>query len=152
MRGRGVFRVFRPLILRTLKRSEGDEGSLTMNRGTDQTGYVYILTNRGNSVLYTGVTTNLIRRSYYHKRKYLHGFTKRYNLNKLVYYEVFVDIVSARVRGREIKGWKREKKIGLIESMNPKWKDLYDGLRGDPSALRPQDDPSLHEKTPRGVK
>ena len=130
---------------------EGDEGSLTMNRGADQTGYVYILTNRGNSVLYTGVTTNLLKRSYHHKRKYLHGFTKRYNLNRLVYYEVFVDIMSARFREREIKGWKREKKVGLIVSMNPKWEDLYNGLRGDPSALRPQDDPLLHEKTPGGV-
>jgi putative endonuclease len=122
-----------------------------MNKDADQTGYVYILTNRGNSVLYVGVTTDLIKRSYHHKRKYLNGFTKRYNLNKLVYYELFVDIVSARTRERQIKGWKRKKKTSLIEAMNPKWEDLYDRLRGDPSALRPQDGPSLHEKnTPKG--
>lgn len=91
-----------------------------MDISTDQTGYVYILTNKGNSVLYTGATTNLLKRSYHHKGKYLRGFTKRYNLDKLVYYEVLADIMSARIRERKIKGWKREKKIGLIESMNPK--------------------------------
>ncbi len=115
------------------------EGSSIMNKDMDQTGYVYILTNKGNSVLYVGVTTNLLKRSYHHKLKYLHGFTKRYNLNKLVYYEVFIDIATARVREDKIKGWKREKKICLIESMNPEWKDLYNGSRGDPSASRPQD-------------
>ncbi|MFH1868391.1 MAG: GIY-YIG nuclease family protein [Candidatus Omnitrophota bacterium] len=122
-----------------------------MHEGADHNGYVYIFTNRANSVLYTGVTSNLLKRSCCHKRKYLRGFTKRYNLSKLVYYELFTDMVSARIKEREIKGWKREKKIGLIESMNPKWKDLYTRLREDPSALRPQDDPYLNRKTPRGV-
>jgi hypothetical protein len=87
------------------------------------------------------------------------GFTKRYNLDKLVYYEVFSDIAAARVREREIKGWKLEKKIRLIESINPKREDLCMGLKGDPSALqlalskakRPQDDPLILEKTPLGV-
>ena len=123
-----------------------------MNRETDQSGYVYILTNKGNSVLYVGVTSDLLRRIYYHQRKYLPGFTKRYNLSKLVYYEVFEDRESACLREREIKCWKRGRKIMLIESMNPKWEDLYDGAREDPSALRPQDAPSLLEKTSRGVK
>ena len=122
-----------------------------MKRGRDQAGYVYILTNQGNSVLYVGTTTNLVKRVYHHKRKYLLGFTQRYNLNKLVYYEVFVDKASATARERKIKGWKREKKLSLIESMNPKWEDLYNELKEDPSALRPQDDPSLI-KTLRGVK
>ena len=64
---------------------------------------------------------------------------------------MFADIVSARAREREIKGWSRGKKIRLIESMNPKWEDLHDKIQRDPSALRPQDDPSLIEKTPRGL-
>ena len=80
-------------------------------------------------------------------------------INKLVYYEVFSDMAAARVREREIKGWKLEKKIKLIQSINPKWEDLYMGLKGDPSALQPalskakgpQDDPLILEKTPRGV-
>ena len=130
-----------------------------MTRNTDQAGYAYILANRVNFVLYTGVTTNLLKRSCHHKKRYLRGFTKRYNLGKLVYYEVFSDIAAARVREREIKGWKREKKIKLIQSINPKWEDLYMGLKGDPSALQPalskakgpQDDPLILEKTPRGV-
>ena len=121
-----------------------------MERNKGQIGYVYILTNQGNSVLYIGATANLVKRVYQHKRKYLSGFTERYNLNKLVYYEVFVDVVSARVRERKIKGWKREKKISLIESINPKWEDLDKELKKDPSALRPQDDPSLKEKLPEG--
>jgi putative endonuclease len=105
-----------------------------MNKGADQSGYVYILTNKSNSVLYTGATTDLLKRTYHHKGKYLPGFTERYNLNKLVYYEGFGNIMSARVKERKIKGWKREKKIKMIESMNPKWEDLYRGLKGDPSS------------------
>ena len=92
-------------------------------------GYVYVLTNKNNRVLYVGSSSNLVRRIKFHKKVYLRGFTKNYNLNKLVYYEVFADIVSARRRERQMKGWRREKKIRLIESMNPKWMDLYNGLK-----------------------
>ncbi|MEI8349033.1 MAG: GIY-YIG nuclease family protein [Candidatus Omnitrophota bacterium] len=119
-----------------------------MSKDKHQAGYVYILTNRGNSVLYTGATTNLLKRVFQHRQRYLSGFTKRYNLSKLAYYEVFIDMVSARVRERKIKGWKRGRKISLIESMNPMWEDLYNGLVRDPSSLRTQDDPLLIEKTP----
>ncbi len=90
--------------------------------------YVYILTNKLNTVLYAGVTNDLKKRVYEHKHKFIDGFTKKYNVNKLVYYEVFEDIVQAISREKQIKGWLRRKKIELINSMNPDWKDLYEDL------------------------
>lgn len=95
------------------------------NRMECKLAYVYILTNKNDRVLYTGSTDNLKRRINVHKKAYRDGFTNKYNVNKLVYYGVFTDIISARFRERQIKGWVREKKIKLIESMNPKWEDLY---------------------------
>ena len=95
---------------------------------TEKKGYVYILTNVHNKVLYTGVTSELIKRVYEHKNKMADGFTKKYNLNKLVYYEVSDNIMSAITREKQIKGWLRSKKIALIESKNPEWKDLYGEL------------------------
>ncbi|OGL42300.1 MAG: excinuclease ABC subunit C [Candidatus Schekmanbacteria bacterium RIFCSPHIGHO2_02_FULL_38_11] len=92
------------------------------------------MTNEWNTVLYTGVTNDLIRRVYEHKNctkgnKEIHqGFTKKYNVNKLVYYEVFDDIENAILREKQIKSGSRDKKIGLIKNMNPEWKDLYDEL------------------------
>ncbi|MDR5658780.1 GIY-YIG nuclease family protein [Serpentinicella sp. ANB-PHB4] len=86
--------------------------------------YVYILTNKSNKVVYTGVTNNLERRVYEHKNKLIVGFTKKYNINKLVYYEDTQDIESAIIREKEIKGWTRTKKNQLIESNNPQWMDL----------------------------
>lgn len=86
------------------------------------------MTNKGNTVLYAGVTGNLQRRVYEHKEKLVEGFTKRYNVNKLVYYEVFEDPINAITREKQIKGGSRAKKIGLIESMNAEWKDLYEEL------------------------
>jgi len=86
--------------------------------------YVYILTNKNNTVLYTGVTNNLERRLYEHKNKLIDGFTKKYNINKLVFYEITNDINSAIAREKQIKGWLRIKKIKLIEMMNPNWEDL----------------------------
>jgi putative endonuclease len=85
---------------------------------------IYILTNQNNTVLYTGVTNNLPRRVYEHKAKLVDGFTKRYNVNKLVYYEVFEQVENAILREKQIKGGSRAKKIALIKSMNPKWSDL----------------------------
>lgn len=85
--------------------------------------YVYIMTNRLRT-LYTGVTNNLYRRVYEHKNKLIGGFTKKYNITKLVWYEVTSEITSAIAREKQIKGWLRRKKIALIESMNPEWKDL----------------------------
>lgn len=85
--------------------------------------YVYIMTNRSRT-LYTGVTNNLYRRVYEHKNKLIAGFTEKYKITKLVYYEVTNEVASAIAREKQIKGWLRKKKIALIESMNPKWKDL----------------------------
>ena len=79
-------------------------------------------------MLYTGVTSGLIKRVYEHKNKLADGFTKKYNVNKLVYYEIFGDIMSAIEREKQIKGWVRKKKIALIEKENPEWKDLYEGI------------------------
>ena len=87
--------------------------------------YVYIVTNKSKT-LYTGVTDNLERRVYEHKNKLIEGFTKRYNITKLVYYEDTNDVQSAIERERQIKGWLRRKKVALIESMNPNWTDLSD--------------------------
>jgi len=82
------------------------------------------MTNKGNSVLYTGVTNNLERRVYEHKNKVVDGFTGRYNINKLVYFEEYNNINDAIAREKQIKGGSRKKKIELIEKDNPKWRDL----------------------------
>lgn len=88
--------------------------------------YVYIMTNKSKT-LYTGVTNNLNRRVYEHKNKLLPGFTAKYNITKLVYYEIFNDINQAISREKQIKGWLRQKKIDLIESLNSEWNDLSEG-------------------------
>ena len=90
--------------------------------------YVYIMTNRHNTVLYTGVTSNLLRRIYEHRTGSGGGFTSRYNATKLVYYELSGDVHSAITREKQIKGGSRQKKVDLIERMNPEWKDLHDEL------------------------
>lgn len=84
--------------------------------------------NQYNTVLYTGVTNDLIKRVYEHKEKLIAGFTKKYNVNKLVYYEIFTDINNAIAREKQIKAGSRQKKIDLVNSMNPQWCDLYEGL------------------------
>lgn len=86
--------------------------------------YVYFLTNKYNKVLYVGITDNLERRIIEHKEGLIKGFTSKYNLEKLVYFEVFNNIDDAIVSEKRIKGWLRIKKIKLIESRNPKWLDL----------------------------
>ncbi|NEO57269.1 MAG: GIY-YIG nuclease family protein [Okeania sp. SIO3B5] len=83
------------------------------------------MTNKRNTVLYTRVTNDLIRRIYEHKSKIVEGFTKRYNVNKLVYYEMYEDISQAIAREKQIKAGSRQKKINLINSINPEWKDPY---------------------------
>ena len=91
----------------------------------DHNYYVYIMTNKNNTVLYTGVCNNLARRVWEHKHKIdPKSFTARYNINKLVYYEYFLDINAAIAREKQIKAGSRAKKIVLIESMNKEWKDL----------------------------
>ena len=86
--------------------------------------FVYIMTNKYDEVLYTGVTNDLARRAYEHRNKLVKGFSYKYNLTKLVYFEITNDIYCAIKREKQIKGWLRIKKIQLIESMNPKWDDL----------------------------
>ena len=90
--------------------------------------YVYLLTNWNNKVMYVGVTNNLERRIYEHKEKLVKGFTEKYNVNKLVYYEQTSDIVEALNREKEIKKWRRDKKNGLVVTANPLWKDLSKDL------------------------
>ena len=88
-----------------------------------------------SAVIYIGVTNNLIRRAEEHKNEVVDGFSKKYKTNKLVHYEHFNHVEDAIRREKELKGWRREKKVKLIESTNPNWKDLYDELIGiDPSS------------------
>ena len=91
-------------------------------------GYIYIITNKIDGVLYIGVTSNLIERVGQHKEDLVEGFTKKYCLHMLVYYDVFEDILSAIIKEKQMKKWKRQWKIELIEIINPNWKDLYDDL------------------------
>jgi putative endonuclease len=88
--------------------------------------WVYILTNKNNTVLYTGMTNNLERRVFEHKQKLIDGFTKKYNINKLVYCESFPTAIDAINAEKKIKGWLRIKKIKLIKTNNPNWEDLSD--------------------------
>ncbi len=90
--------------------------------------YIYLLANKHNNVLYTGVTSDLIRRVYEHKAKLVKGFTQKYNVDRLVYYEECANIVSAIEREKQIKAWSRKKKDELINTLNPEWLDLYRSL------------------------
>jgi putative endonuclease len=89
------------------------------------TSYVYLLTNKHRNGLYTGVTSDLIRRIYEHKAKLVKGFTQKYNVDRLVYYEACDNIVLAIEREKKIKGWSRKKKNDLVNALNPRWDDLY---------------------------
>jgi len=95
---------------------------------SDKQFYVYILTNKDNRVLYTGVTNDLKRRVFEHKEKLIKGFTGRYNINKLVYYEILEDAENAIIREKQIKAGSRAKKIKLINGFNAGWSDLFDEL------------------------
>ncbi len=88
--------------------------------------YVYIMASISRT-LYTGVTDDLLKRVFEHKNKLIEGFTKKYNVTNLVYYDVANDVQAAIQREKQVKGWLRKKKITLIETMNPEWKDLSDG-------------------------
>ena len=90
--------------------------------------YVYILASGKNGTLYTGVTNNLLVRVDQHKTKLLKGFTEKYGVTKLVYYEHFTEVSQALTRDKNIKKWKRDWKLKLIEEFNPEWKDLYKEL------------------------
>ncbi|MFT7374101.1 MAG: putative endonuclease [Oleiphilaceae bacterium] len=91
---------------------------------------IYILTNDNNSTLFIGVTSNLVQRIYQHKNKQVKGFSSKYNLNKLVYFEQLEDMDSAILRETRLKKWNREWKNRLINELNPSWKDLYFDLVG----------------------
>ena len=91
--------------------------------------YVYIMTNIHKTVLYTGITNDLVRRVYEHKNHLDKGsFTDRYNIEYLVYYESTSDVKAAIEREKQIKGWSRKRKNKLVESKNPSWNDLYEGI------------------------
>ena len=90
--------------------------------------FIYIMASPNNKVIYTGVTNDLIRRVYVHKSKMVNGFTKRYNVVNLIYYEMTSDIIAAIAREKQIKSYSRKKKNELINSTNPKWDDLYGKL------------------------
>lgn len=91
--------------------------------------YVYILSNRTGTTLYTGVTNSLLRRMYEHRNHVIpDSFTSRYDVTKLVYYECVNDVYSALTREKQIKGWNRKRKNMLVESRNPKWEDLYESI------------------------
>ena len=94
----------------------------------DKQSFVYIMASRKNGTIYIGVTSDLIRRVYEHKQELIDGFTKKYNVKMLVYYEIFEDVTEAIKREKELKGWRRNKKLMLIEKDNKEWKDLYASL------------------------
>ncbi|HLD50323.1 MAG TPA: GIY-YIG nuclease family protein [bacterium] len=105
-----------------MRHPERSEGSKELK------GYVYILSNKTNRVLYIGVTNNLIKRVFEHKQHLMPGFTQKYKVTKLLYYEIFDYLQDAIAREKQIKGWLRKKKVDLIQSMNSKWEDLYEKL------------------------
>ena len=108
----------------------------------DRQFYVYILTNR-TGTLYVGVTNDLERRMYEHKSKSVPGFTSKYNLTRLAYYEQTSSNAAAITREKQIKGWLRKKKVALIESSNPQWRDLSQDWRNVPRPLPSYPGPSL---------
>jgi len=91
----------------------------------EKQGYVYIMTNSADKVIYTGVTSDLKKRVYEHKEKLVEGFTKKYGIDKLIYYEVSDDMITAISREKQIKGGSRSRKLNLIRSANPDFRDLY---------------------------
>lgn len=94
----------------------------------DKKYYVYILTNPKNTVLYTGVTSDLKKRIYTHKMKFANGFTSRYFVNKLIYFEISSTPYDAIQREKQIKSWSRKNKLELVDQFNPEWIDLYDSI------------------------
>ena len=94
----------------------------------DKQYYVYILTNKSNNVLYIGVTNNLERKMFEHKNKLIEGFSKKYNLTKLIYFEMSENAESAIRREKQLKNWHREWKINLINQFNPEWKNLSENV------------------------
>jgi len=112
--------------------------------------YVYIITNKNNSVLYIGVTSDLDGRLFEHREKLIEGFTKRYQVSKLIFYEDYPDPQSAIDREKQLKGWRREKKVALIAKRNPRWNDLFDEITAgfDVDLLRREKRPELIVRGP----
>ncbi len=90
--------------------------------------YVYILASRKDGAIYIGVTNDIVRRVYGHRTKVIQGFTSRYNITRLVWFEIYEDPISAISREKELKKWRRAWKVQLIEAENPKWDDLYESI------------------------
>jgi putative endonuclease len=114
------------------ERAKRVEGPLDQLLPIPAAHHVYIVTNKIHTVLYIGMTGFLAGRIYQHREKLIDGFTKRYNASKLVYFESFPDRLSAEKREKQLKGWRREKKIALIEKLNPHWLDLFRPIQLDP--------------------
>lgn len=93
-----------------------------------KTGYIYIPTNKKDGTLYIGVTSDLVKRVHEHKTKVVSGFSKQYNLDKLIYYEILDSIEEAIKREKQLKNWHRQWKVELIENKNPEWNDLYESI------------------------
>ena len=91
-------------------------------------GFIYMMSNKQDGVLYVGVTSDIVKRVYEHKNGFVDGFTKQYNLKNLVYYEVYNDIEEAIKREKQLKNWHREWKIELVNKQNPQWEDLYESI------------------------
>jgi len=103
-------------------------GDVAIQKKIMKQGYVYILFNKRNGTLYVGVTSDIKKRIYEHKEKLTEGFTNKYNINKLGYYEIFSTMIDAIEREKQIKKSNRKKKLFLIESINPEWVDLYNEI------------------------
>jgi putative endonuclease len=101
--------------------------------------YVYILCNKRNGTLYTGITSNLVKRIYEHKNNLIEGFSQKYNIHSLVWYELHDTAETAITREKQIKTWKRQWKMRLIEKNNPEWNDLYDTICEETGFLPPQE-------------
>jgi putative endonuclease len=101
---------------------------MTMERGMSKQYYVYILANRKNGTLYVGITSDLPKRISEHKQKTHSGFTKTYDVHRLVYYEAYEDSQTAIAREKAVKAWKRQWKINHIEKKNPDWRDLFETI------------------------
>jgi len=106
----------------------GETGQMCYHAPMSRQYCVYIMTNKHHTVLYTGVTNNLKRRAYEHRSGHGGGFTSRYNVNKLVYHEITPSAEAAIAREKQLKAGSRQKKLDLIATMNPEWRDLYEDL------------------------
>jgi putative endonuclease len=112
------------LLLRSFRRKP-ESSDFVLKYLMKKKGYLYILASRRNGTLYVGVTSDLVKRIEEHKQKLVDGFTKKYEVTNLVYFETFEDTKDAIIRERQVKEWKRKWKTELIQSINPYWRDLY---------------------------